>query len=69
MRHTGEIVTVIGGKGYGFIRPDDENDDDVFVHTTKVRDSKVFTVGARVSFERRVDPAGRPYATDVQAAD
>lgn len=32
----GRIASFIHHKGYGFIRPDDESDSDVFVHLTKL---------------------------------
>lgn len=65
--HTGTVKWFNDAKGYGFIKPDDE-EKDVFVHYTAIqmRGHKTLTEGQRVQFEI-VEGAKGPQAANVIA--
>ena len=66
----GTVKFFNGGKGYGFIAPDDGGDD-VFVHVSEVQRGgmQLLTEGQRVSFETKVDPKrGKTNATNIKRA-
>lgn len=66
---TGTVKWFNGRKGYGFIEPDD-GENDVFVHITAVKDSglNVLNEGDKVSFEL-VENRGRMAAEKLAKAD
>jgi CspA family cold shock protein len=66
---TGTVKWFNPTKGYGFIVPD-EGDNDVFVHITAVEQAGMGTLneGQRISFEVRNEPRGLK-AVDLAAAD
>ena len=66
---TGTVKWFNGRKGYGFIEPDD-GENDVFVHVTAVKDSglNVLNEGDKVSFEL-VENRGRMAAEKLSLAD
>ena len=66
---TGTVKWFNGRKGYGFIEPDD-GENDVFVHVTAVKDSglNVLNEGDKVSFEL-VENRGRMAAEKLAKAD
>lgn len=45
-------------KGYGFIRPED-GENDLFVHITKVKDHKALEPDMEVTFEEGDSPKGK----------
>ena len=65
----GTVKWFNGRKGYGFIEPDD-GENDVFVHITAVKDSglNVLKEGDKVSFEL-VENRGRMAAEKLAKAD
>ena len=66
---TGTVKWFNGRKGYGFIEPDD-GENDVFVHVTAVKDSglDVLNEGDKVSFEL-VENRGRMAAEKLAKVD
>ena len=66
---TGTVKWFNGRKGYGFIEPDD-GENDVFVHVTAVKDSglNVLNEGDKVSFEL-VENRGRMAAEKLSLTD
>ena len=66
---TGTVKWFNGRKGFGFIEPDD-GENDVFVHVTAVKDSglNVLNEGDKVSFEL-VENRGRMAAEKLAKAD
>ena len=66
---TGKVKWFNGRKGFGFIEPDD-GENDVFVHVTAVKDSglDVLNEGDKVSFEL-VENRGRMAAANLATAD
>ena len=66
---TGPVTWFNGRKGYGFIEPDD-GENDVFVHVTAVKDSglNVLNEGDKVSFEL-VENRGRMAAEKLAKVD
>lgn len=66
---TGTVKWFNDAKGYGFIKPDDD-DKDVFVHYTAIQmhGHKTLTEGQRVQFEI-VQGAKGPQAANVIALD
>ncbi len=66
---TGTVKWFNPTKGYGFIVPD-EGDNDVFVHITAVEQAGMGTLneGQRISFEVRNEPRGLK-AVDLAAAE
>ena len=66
---TGTVKWFNGRKGYGFIEPDD-GENDVFVHITAVKDSglNVLNEGDKVSFEL-VENRGRMAAEKLAKVD
>ena len=66
---TGTVKWFNGRKGYGFIEPDD-GENDVFVHVTAVKDSglEVLNEGDKVSFEL-VENRGRMAAEKLSKVD
>tara|TARA_Y100001970_G_scaffold179433_1_gene218362 strand:- start:33 stop:404 length:372 start_codon:yes stop_codon:yes gene_type:complete len=66
---TGTVKWFNGRKGYGFIEPDD-GENDVFVHVTAVKDSglNVLNEGDKVSFEL-VENRGRMAAEKLAKVD
>ena len=66
---TGTVKWFNGRKGYGFIEPDD-GENDVFVHVTAVKDSglDVLNEGDKVSFEL-VENRGRMAAEKLVKVD
>ena len=65
---TGTVKWFSSEKGYGFITPD-EGDEDLFVHFSAIAGSgfKTLDEGAKVSFEVTQGQKG-PQATDIQVA-
>jgi len=66
---TGTVKWFNGRKGFGFIEPDD-GENDVFVHVTAVKDSglDVLNEGDKVSFEL-VENRGKMAAANLATAD
>ena len=58
-------------KGYGFITPDDEGEDDVFVHQTAIQAQgfRSLAEGESVEFEVMTDENGRRKASSVTGPD
>ena len=66
MRMTGIVAAWKAERGYGFVHPDD-GDDDVFLHVTAVKEAMPPDVGDRVEFEIEPDRrSGRLRAVDVK---
>ncbi len=65
-RTTGTVKWFSRTKGYGFIKPDGENQEDVFVHYTAIRGEgfRNLEEGERVEFSIQQTPKG-PQAVDV----
>ena len=63
---TGTVMRFLDQKGFGFIKPDDA-DQDVFVHFSEIRTENVSTLaqGQRVSFNVEEGPKGLK-ATNVE---
>ena len=55
---TGTVKWFNGQKGYGFIQPDDDGGNDVFVHISAVERAGLshLNEGQKVSFEVKTDP-------------
>lgn len=66
-KHTGIVKWYSPDKGYGFIIPDTNMGDDVFVHATKVREAglRVLDKGQAVRFNT-YDNKGQPAATAIE---
>ncbi len=66
---TGTVKWFNANKGFGFIEPDD-GQNDVFVHVTAVQESGLgnHDEGDRVSFEL-IENRGKMAAADLKAAD
>jgi cold shock protein len=65
---TGTVKWFSDDKGFGFISPDDSNEDDVFVHHSAIAGDggyRSLKEGAQVSYETETSPKG-PRAVDVQ---
>ena len=65
---TGTVKFFNTDKGYGFIKPDD-GDQDVFVHARQVERSNLprLLEGMRVGFETETDPRnGKAQATNIR---
>ncbi|MES0383767.1 MAG: cold-shock protein [Hyphomicrobium sp.] len=60
MRQSGTVKFYDSRKGYGFIMPDD-GDNDVFVHVTAVERSGIGSLdqGMRITFETEPDKHGK----------
>jgi cold shock protein len=58
-------------RGFGFVRPDDNNSTDLFLHITALTDRSItdLAVGDRVRFNVKADREGRPRAVDVELVD
>lgn len=64
---TGTVTTFLEDRGFGFIRPDDRSEADVFVHARHIMNRDVLKTGDRVSFEVVVDDRrGKPRADNVR---
>ncbi len=72
-RMAGTIQCWFGGeRGYGFIRPEDDKDEAVFIHHTDIApNSKIRSVyeGARVTYEVTRKKMGGMWATNVCVTD
>ena len=71
MRQTGTVKFFNQSKGFGFIKPDD-GQNDVFVHVTAVERTGIGPLdeGMRVSFETEPDKRGKgPKAVELRMAD
>lgn len=68
-RNSGVVVKFSKQKGYGFIRPDDKQLPDIFVHRTSIVSiNKVpnLRVGQKTDYDVTVDPrTGKPHAVNV----
>jgi CspA family cold shock protein len=68
---TGKIARLVRDRGFGFIKPDDSNQD-VFFHTTAITGGLFDDLqeGQTVEFELQPDPRdpSRSRATDVRVA-
>jgi CspA family cold shock protein len=63
-------VRTVNDKGYGFIRPDDANEPDHFLHASQLSEPDIQfderLVGCTVEFETEPDPRGKsPQAVRV----
>ncbi len=65
---TGTVKWFNGRKGYGFIVPD-EGENDVFVHITAVQEAGLegLEEGQKVEFEMKEGPNGKTVAVDLKA--
>ncbi len=65
---TGTVKWFNGRKGYGFIVPD-EGENDVFVHITAVQEAGLENLeeGQKVEFELKEGPNGKTVASDLKA--
>ncbi len=65
---TGTVKWFNGRKGYGFIVPD-EGENDVFVHITAVQEAGLegLEEGQKVEFELKEGPNGKTVAVDLKA--
>ena len=63
----GVVKRWLSGKGYGFIRPEDENED-VFVHNSDVANRTCLREGDKVEFEV-ISTFRGPKAINVKAID
>jgi CspA family cold shock protein len=63
---TGTVKWFNRGRGYGFITPDDE-EQDMFVHISAVERAGLVTLhdGQRVTYEVNQDSRGRPSAVNL----
>ncbi|KAH9613250.1 hypothetical protein KSS87_016954, partial [Heliosperma pusillum] len=66
-RSTGTVKWFNGWKGFGFITPDEENSEDLFVHQTSINFDGYRTLydGQRVEFDVEVGDDGRNRAANV----
>lgn len=65
--HSGTVKWFDESKGYGFIKPDDDAGDDIFVHRTAVEKAGLeLDKGDRVSFDVEKGRNGRPCAVNLQ---
>uniref|UniRef100_A0A7C8ZWQ5 Uncharacterized protein n=1 Tax=Opuntia streptacantha TaxID=393608 RepID=A0A7C8ZWQ5_OPUST len=66
-RSRGTVKWFNGWRGFGFITPDDEGSEDLFVHQTSIRSDGFRTLheGQRVEFEVEIGEDGRNRASDV----
>ena len=67
---TGTVKWFNEKKGYGFIKPDEEDDKDVFVHISAVEKSGMARLmeGQRVSYQVLNEPRGAK-AVDLASVD
>lgn len=65
---TGTVKWFNGRKGFGFIVPD-EGENDVFVHITAVQEAGLegLEEGQKVEFEMKEGPNGKTVAVDLKA--
>ncbi len=65
---TGTVKWFNGRKGFGFIVPD-EGENDVFVHITAVQEAGLegLEEGQKVEFELKEGPNGKTVAVDLKA--
>ena len=70
MSITGTVKFFDATKGFGFITPDEGNND-AFVHISAVERAGMATLNQnqRVSYELEADRRGKMAATNLQAAD
>ena len=66
---TGTVKWFSFGKGYGFIKPDDADATDVFVHISAVERAGMATLneGDKLEFELEVDRRGKYAAVNLSA--
>lgn len=64
VRKPGTVKWFDGAKGYGFITPDD-GEEDCFVHRSSVKDGQALAEGERVEFHVIIDDRGRKAAAEV----
>jgi len=61
----GTVRSYNAEKGYGFLTPDAEGAQDVFVHVTAIAGRQPLAIGAKVTFRVGEDRDHRPCAVDV----
>lgn len=67
MKKTGTVKWFNDSKGYGWITPDDEGEDDVFVHFNQINSNgfKSLAAGQKVMYDVLIGPNGRPQAMNL----
>ena len=64
---TGEITKYVDHRGFGFLRPSNPNDDEVFFHVTNIEGNWQPQVGMHVTYEIDTNPRnGKSQARTVK---
>jgi cold shock CspA family protein len=64
----GSIIKFFEDRGFGFIRPSDDGEDDVFFHKTELPDWEVPKHGASVEYQVETNSRGKRRAVNVKYA-